>query len=208
MVKSIKRFLIKIALHGIRSILWVIKVHKERNDKSRIPQEHIQNKTVQYQEKNEPQYLSEAHKKSSMDKQATIKGWQESPTDWKEIDDQIDESFRVHGQKNPNKKFKSFDYNTLTRKELDTLYHRIIDKAIENYEYRLHVLFIWKINHEQFHYRAAASLATRIRREEQRMKKHDIIGSYFKKRWANMTSEEVEADRKWMVNQGRFRNSN
>lgn len=183
-------------------------MHKERNDKSRIAKESIQIEITENKEGIDSKYLTEAHRKSSEEKQATIKKWQESPTDWKEIDNQIDESFRVHGQKNPNKKFKSFDYNTLTRKELDTLYHQIIDKAVENYEYRVHVLFKWKINHEQFHYRAAASLATRIRREEKRMKKHDIIGVYFKKRWANMTPEEVEADRNWIRDQGNLRNPN
>ncbi|MBW8243042.1 hypothetical protein K1F50_09545 [Muricauda oceani] len=162
-------------------------------------------------------YLSEAHKKSSEAKQATIKKWQESPTDWIKMDKLAQEHFKEHGQKrssnngsgNSQKKLKdTFDYTSLTRKELDILYHQIIDKAIENYEYRLHVLFKWKINHEQFHYRAGASLATRIRREEQRMKKHDIIGVYFKKRWANMTPEEVEADRNWIRDQGDLRNPN
>lgn len=125
-----------------------------------------------------------------------------------EIDRQIDESFKVHGQKNPNTRFNSFDWTTLTKNELDELYHQIIDKALENYEYRLHVLFKWKINHEEFHYRAVRSLAIRIRREEQRLKKHQTIGDYFEKRWANMTPEEAKADRQWILDQGRLRNLN
>ncbi|MEC3966787.1 hypothetical protein [Flagellimonas halotolerans] len=137
-----------------------------------------------------------------------IAKWQEQPFSWRKIDEQIGQSFKIHNQKNPNCDYKSFDWTTLTKKELDTLYHQIIDKALENYEYRLYVLFRWKINHEQFHNRAAASLATRIRQEEQRMKKHDIISTYFKKRWANMTPEEVEADRKWIIEQGRLRTPN
>ncbi len=67
------------------------------------------------QQQSEPQYLTEAHKKSSEAKQATIKKWQESPTDWEKIDKLTQEHFNQHGQKNPNKKSNQIDRaNNLT----------------------------------------------------------------------------------------------
>lgn len=208
MIKSIKRFLINLARYCIRSILWVIRTYKGLNNKSNIAKDSLQTKSFASKKVTEPKYLTEAHRKNSEAAMKQITKWQEQPFSWKKIDGQIDQSFKINNQKNPNSDYNSFDWTTLTKNELDTLYHQIIDKALENYEYRLYVLFKWKINHEEFNDRAARSLAIRIRREEQRMKKHDIIGTYFKKRWANMSPEGVEADRKWIIEQGRLRNPN
>lgn len=258
MIKSLKRFLIKIARFFIGSILLLEKTYNRRGDKNHNETESIQEtlngKKVEgievlknsnqdkplklppamraglrakvadrmkqgpefrkrilvdvlakKQQHNEPQYLSIDKREETM---RTAQQMTDQPVSWKEIDKQIDRSFKNHNRNNPKCDFKSFDWTKLTKSELDTLYHQIIDKALENYEYRLHVLFKWKINYEEFHHRAARSLAIRIRREEQRMKKHDIIGAYFKKRWDNLTPEEVEANRKWIIEQGKHRNPN
>ncbi|MBO0331136.1 hypothetical protein [[Muricauda] lutisoli] len=249
MIKSIKRFLIKIARFCIKSFLWVIRMYRGRNDKSCTSKYSIQPKPFANKEGNKPKYLNEAHRKSEEAKGKYLASLNPSEIDWKKekerqkinaIDDSPQkvhesskkskseislmsmsehrewfnkEAARLEKEQYPPNDIEAtqphpFDYTKLTKKELDTLYHQIIDKALENYEYRFYVLFKWKINHEQFHYRAAASLATRIRREEQRMKKHDIIGAYLKKRWANMTPEGVEANREWIRDQGKLRNPN
>ena len=226
MIKSIKRFLINLARYCLRSILWVIRTYKGLNDKSNIAKDSFQTKSFASKKVTEPKYMTEAHRKNSEAGMRYQNSLNPSKIDWKKekerqknnarkdspiFTDQETEPFIISNivdNNEPEQSIDSFDWTTLTKKELDTLYHQIIDKALENYEYRLYVLFKWKINHEEFNYRAARSLAIRIRREEQRMKKHDIIDTYFKKRWANMTPEEVEADRKWMIDQGKLRNPN
>lgn len=226
MIKSIKRFLINLARYYIRSILWLIRTYKGLNDKSNIAKHSFQTKSFASKKVNEPKYLTEAHRKNSEAAMRYQNSLNPSEIDWEKEKERKKKNARndlpiftdqetepviisnIVDNNGPKQNIESFDWTTLTKNELDALYHQIIDKALENYEYRLHVLFKWKINHEEFHHRAARSLAIRIRKEEERLKKHQIIGKYFEKRWANMAPEEVEADRKWIIEQGRLRNPN
>ncbi len=64
---------------------------------------------------------------------------------------------------NPNEGYEDFDWSTLSKKELDKLYHSIIDHAMKDNWYKIFVMHKWNISAMEFHNRAVKSLAVRIR---------------------------------------------
>ncbi len=76
---------------------------------------------------------------------------------------------------NPNEGYEDFDWSTLSKKELDKLYHSIIDHAMKDNWYKIFVMHKWNISAMEFHNRAVKSLAVRIRSKNNKIKKDKII---------------------------------
>lgn len=101
-----------------------------------------------------------------------------------------------------------FDYTQLSKSELGELYHKIIDAALVNHGYKLHVLRKWNISHEEFHQRALASIATRKQEKDKKLEVKIIVLEYLVKRYANMSNEEAEREWKHLKAEVDYRNPN
>ncbi len=92
-------------------------------------------------------------------------------------------------------KIQELDYSQFSKKELDELYHKIIDSARKNPEYRRYVMDQWNIGIEDFWKRVYDSQMIEIKKEIEKKNLRHAILKYFVDRWKTMTDEE--ADREW-----------
>jgi hypothetical protein len=101
-----------------------------------------------------------------------------------------------------------FDYTQLTKSELGELYHKIIDAALVNYGYKLHVLQKWNISHEEFHRRALSSKALRKQEKDKKLEVKKVVLEYLVKRYKTMPSEEAEREWKHLRAEVAYKNPN
>ena len=106
------------------------------------------------------------------------------------------------------KNTSEFDYTQLSKSELGELYHKIIDAALENYRYKLHVLQKWNISHEEFNSRAIASLAIRKQEKNRKLEVKKIVLEYLRKRYETMSNEDADREWKHLKAEVEYRNLN
>ncbi|GGW37246.1 hypothetical protein [Arenibacter certesii] len=101
-----------------------------------------------------------------------------------------------------------FDYTQLSKSELGELYHKIIDAALENNGYKLHVLQKWNISQEEFHRRSLASIAIRKREKDRKLEVKKVVLEYLRKRYETMSNEDAEREWKHLKAEVEYRNPN
>lgn len=67
-----------------------------------------------------------------------------------------------------NKGYEDFDWSSLSKWELDKLYHAIIDHGLKDPRYLTYVLHKWNISAYEFYQRAEKSYAIRNKRNKKK----------------------------------------
>ncbi len=87
-----------------------------------------------------------------------------------------------------------FDYSQCTKSELEELYHKIIDTALENFDYKIYVLRKWNIGHAEFRRRALASIKLRNKKRDRELEVRKVVLEYLSNRYKTMTDEDAEIE--------------